>query len=321
MLPVRALDKGDRVDEVMLLGHGGPATEQDLLPFARRVLGQVPAGPQAVEAVVAQYRAIGGISPFNAAIGRQADALAEALKALGRPLPVTVGLLHAAPLISQAFERAAGWGRRHILAVPMVPFQSPSGWGRYVASLEAAVAACLGVPPRVSVLEPWGNEDGHVQAAADRARFALEGVEGLAPSRRASAQLLFSAHAIPEGEAEHAPYAPQFSRMAAAVAGRLGLKGFTLAYQSRPLQARGKWLAPTLEEEIGRLGKAGASAVLLCPLGFICDSKEVLYDMDVLARAAAAEAGLPFARAGTVGDHPAFIGMLADRVLRGWKEA
>ncbi len=311
MLSLRA------VDEVMLLGHGGPATEEDLLPFARRVLGHVPAGPKAVEAVVAQYRAIGGVSPFNAAIGRQADALAEALRALDRPLPVTVGLLHAAPLISQAFARAAGWGRRHVLAVPMVPFQSPSGWGRYVAAMASAVADCRGIPPRVSVLEPWGDEDGHVQAAADRARVALEGMEGLAPSRRASAHLLFSAHAIPEAEAEHAPYAPQFARMAAAVAARLGLKGFTLAYQSKPLQARGTWLAPTLEEEIRRLGEAGTSAVVLCPLGFACDSKEVLYDMDVVARAAAAEACLPFVRAGTVGDHPAFIGMLAARVARG----
>lgn len=298
----------------MLLGHGGPASEEDLLPFARRVLGHVQAGPRAIETVVAQYRAIGGVSPFNAAIGRQADALAGALEVLGRPLPVTVGLLHAAPMVSQAFARAAGWGRRHVLAIPMVPFQSPSGWGRYVAALEAAAASSRGIPPRVSVLEPWWNEDGHVEAAADRARHALE---GLSPARRAAARLLFTAHAIPESEAEHAPYAPQFARVAAAVAGRLGLKAFTLAYQSRPLQARGKWLGPTLEEAIREAGKGGSSAVLLCPLGFTCDSKEVLYDMDVLARASADAAGLPFARSGTVGDHPAFIGMLAARVTRG----
>jgi ferrochelatase len=53
------------------------------------------------------------------------------------------------------------------------------------------------------------------------------------------------------------------------------------------------------------------------PIGFVCDHVEVLYDLDVEARAVAAEIGVRFHRAQTANDHPAFIAMLADLVERG----
>ena len=58
----------------------------------------------------------------------------------------------------------------------------------------------------------------------------------------------------------------------------------------------------------------GAQAVLVVPVGFICDHVEVLFDLDIEAREAAEAAGLRFYRAPTVGTHPAFIGMLSELV-------
>jgi protoheme ferro-lyase len=43
----------------------------------------------------------------------------------------------------------------------------------------------------------------------------------------------------------------------------------------------------------------------------------MLYDLDVEARALAWEVGVDFHRALTSNDHPAFIAMLADLVIRG----
>ncbi len=56
---------------------------------------------------------------------------------------------------------------------------------------------------------------------------------------------------------------------------------------------------------------------MLVPIGFVCDHVEVLYDLDVEARATAASVGLGVSRAETVNDHPAFIRMLADVVRVG----
>ena len=59
---------------------------------------------------------------------------------------------------------------------------------------------------------------------------------------------------------------------------------------------------------------AGVRELVLVPVGFICDHVEVLYDLDVEARATADEAGIRLHRAGTVGDHPRFITMLAELI-------
>jgi protoporphyrin/coproporphyrin ferrochelatase len=53
------------------------------------------------------------------------------------------------------------------------------------------------------------------------------------------------------------------------------------------------------------------------PVGFVCDHVEVLYDLDVEARAVAASCGIGFHRASAANDHPAFVAMLADLVRRG----
>ena len=54
--------------------------------------------------------------------------------------------------------------------------------------------------------------------------------------------------------------------------------------------------------------------MVVAPIGFVCDHVEVLYDLDVEARAVAADAGIGFHRAAAANDHPAFIAMLVDLV-------
>ncbi len=62
------------------------------------------------------------------------------------------------------------------------------------------------------------------------------------------------------------------------------------------------------------LAAAGARDVLLAPIGFVCDHVEVLYDLDVEARATAGQLGVRLARAATCNDQPRFVEMLADVV-------
>ena len=54
---------------------------------------------------------------------------------------------------------------------------------------------------------------------------------------------------------------------------------------------------------------------MLCPVGFLCDHVEVLYDLDVEAAAACREAGITMVRAESVNVHPRFIDALADAVI------
>ena len=52
------------------------------------------------------------------------------------------------------------------------------------------------------------------------------------------------------------------------------------------------------------------------PLGFVADHVETLYDIDILFKKTAIEAGLRFSRAASLNDSPKFISMLADVIKR-----
>ena len=62
----------------------------------------------------------------------------------------------------------------------------------------------------------------------------------------------------------------------------------------------------------------GLQAAVLCPIGFLCDHIEVLYDLDHEAADVARQLDLPLARAETVNDDPLFLGTMADLVLQTW---
>ena len=54
--------------------------------------------------------------------------------------------------------------------------------------------------------------------------------------------------------------------------------------------------------------------MVLCPLGFVADHVEVLYDLDVEAAEVCAELGITMRRAAAVNDDPRFLDMMADVV-------
>jgi ferrochelatase len=60
----------------------------------------------------------------------------------------------------------------------------------------------------------------------------------------------------------------------------------------------------------------GLRAAVLCPIGFVCDHIEVLYDLDREAAGVAREIGLEMTRAEAVNDDPRFLDMMADVVMK-----
>ena len=55
---------------------------------------------------------------------------------------------------------------------------------------------------------------------------------------------------------------------------------------------------------------------MLCPIGFVCDHIEVLYDLDREAAEACRDVGLAMTRAESVNDDPRFLDMMTDVVTK-----
>jgi ferrochelatase len=146
----------------------------------------------------------------------------------------------------------------------------------------------------------------------------------LPESARDEAPVLFSAHGLPESYIERGdPYLDDIRITVAAVTRRLGFgPRAQLCFQSR--LGRKKWLGPYTEHAIDRLAEAGHTALLICPIAFTGEHIETLQEIDILYRERAAALGIThFARARTVGCHPAFINALATLAIaaargRGW---
>ena len=79
----------------------------------------------------------------------------------------------------------------------------------------------------------------------------------------------------------------------------------------------GPWIGPTVEETLSAIRNAGHTAVILQPIGFLCDHVEILFDVDILFRDTAAKIGLRLERPTSLNDSPLLTAALADLAHKG----
>ncbi|HSE05194.1 MAG TPA: ferrochelatase, partial [Methylomirabilota bacterium] len=228
--------------------------------------------------------------------------------------PVWVGMRNWHPFLHEILAEMRDGGCRRALGIILSSLVTEASWSRYVADVAVAREKVGADAPDVVYAAPWSDHPRFIEVMVDRARVALEGLE---PARRAGARLVFTAHSVPIAMAEGSPYAAQLETAARRIAQALGRPAWSVAYQSRSGSPRDPWLEPDVGDVIRALAREGARDVVVVPVGFVCDHVEVLYDLDVEARAIAAACEVGFHRAAAANDHPAFIAMLADLVRRG----
>ena len=163
--------------------------------------------------------------------------------------------------------------------------------------------------PAFTFIESWYDGPRLIEALAAKTAAALARFPD--PSRPF---VLFTAHSLPARIVEAGdPYPDELAATARLVAERLRLLRTGLAYQSAG-RTDEAWLGPDLRDEIRRLAAGGVRELVVCPVGFVADHLEVLYDIDIEAAAVAREVGVRLERAETMNDDPTFIAGLADLV-------
>lgn len=276
----------------------GPGCEAPC--FVSGILGDDPAQAGRVAEVVSHYRHFGGYSPYNRLAAAQADALRGELARRGRRVQLELGFRHWTPWIGEACQRLADCER--VVGVVLAPHAAARSTDLYRTAAPRADIRWAG---------SFHLHPGLAQATADRLRQATL---GWSAGRLNRAALLFTAHAIPQPAEVASGYRGLVAASAALAATAFGKPEHGVAYQSAPATSRVPWSTPAVSDALAALRDAGHEDVLLQPLGFLVDHIEVIYDLDVEAQYTAARLGLRLTRAATVGDHPAFIGALADTV-------
>lgn len=300
-------------DAILLIAFGGPEKMDEVRPFLANVLRGRPVPPQQLETVVRHYAMFNGHSPLKAITLRQASALHAALAGEGLDLPVYVGMRNWHPYLHETLACMAADGVRRALGVIMSAQQSEAGWQRYKHNVAAAQEQLGGQAPRVDYVPGWHNHPLFIDAVSDLAGRAFA---ALSQDKRTRTPLVFTAHSLPCAMPGVDQYVAQVEEGARRVAARLGHPVWRAAYQSRSGDPRTPWLEPDIGAVLRQLAAQGARDLVVCPIGFVCDHMEVLYDLDTEARQLAERLGLTMWRAGTVNDHPAFIQTLAAVVRR-----
>ncbi|MDQ3487292.1 MAG: ferrochelatase [Acidobacteriota bacterium] len=309
-------------DAVLLIAFGGPMGRADIRPFLANVLRGRRVSPERVEEVAHHYELFDGVSPITRLTLRQAEGLRDGLAASGHPLPVYVGMRNWNPYLRDTLAQMSRDGMRRAVGVIAAAHRSYSSCTQYkenVADARRALREAGLADVQVTYVSDWHLSPGFIEANADHVAAA---VQTLPPDVCRDAELVFTAHSIPVSMAQKYPYQSQLEASCLAVAQEIArrtspprLPKWRLVFQSRSGRPEDPWLEPDVCDYLREAPGDGASGVVLCPIGFVCDHIEVLYDLDTEAADVAATLGLPLARASAVNDHPRFVDALAGAVV------
>jgi ferrochelatase len=273
---------------VLCMAYGSPISEQGIEPYYTHIRGGRPPSAESLAELRGRYRAIGG-SPLTEITRAQARALAERLE-----MPVFAGMKHAPPFIADAAAEARAAGIERLVGLPLAPHYADMSLGAYFAALHQAWDGEL--------IVVRGFHDHPAFVAAVRA-LLVEALAGFAPDR-----VFFTAHSLPARiEAAGDRYRERLLESCRLAAAGSELPEWEFAFQSASRTGE-PWLGPDLLEALAR---SRARRALVCPIGFVADHLEILYDIDVEAMAVAREHGIELRRTQSFNARPEFIDALA----------
>ncbi len=272
------------------MAYGSPAgtDENDGIErYYTHIRGGRKPSPEALAELRERYRAIGG-SPLTEITRGQARALAARLE-----LPVFAGMKHAPPFIADAAAEARSAGIERLVGLPLAPHYAEMSLGAYFTSLRQAWDGEL------IVVRGFHDHPAFIAAVRNLLAEALVDFE---PER-----IFFTAHSLPARiEAAGDPYRERLLESCRLVAEGSALPEWEFAFQSASHTGE-PWLGPNLLDSLAR---SDVRRALVCPIGFVADHLEILYDIDVEAIAFSREHGIDLRRTQSFNSRPEFVDAL-----------
>jgi protoporphyrin/coproporphyrin ferrochelatase len=324
---------------ILLLAHGTPNKLSEMAEYLNKVTGGRPMPQEVIEELQHRYEQIGlredplpegpPLTHWTLLQGRMLSEL------LGQP--VYVGMRNWHPYIADVVAQMKADGVEHARVLCLAPQNSRTSTGLYRRALMEAVGNSL----TIDFIAGWADEPLLAQAFAERLWPAWAeacAVTSAAAGKPVRVPILFTAHSVPcrtimssgpsptaqpgapvpadgiqhYGHAQKPdPYPVECKRTAMAVANALHSVGLTdadwyFAFQSQGI-AGAPWIGPTVPDTLKALADSGHKAVVLQPVGFLCDHVEILYDIDIDFKQQAEALGMKLWRAESLNDSPTLI--------------
>ncbi|HET9849555.1 MAG TPA: ferrochelatase [Candidatus Dormibacteraeota bacterium] len=303
---------------VLLMAYGSPNRLDEVEPYFTDIRGGQTPSREAIEELTERYRQVGVPTPLLAVSTNLAQQLEESLRAHppnGTRYSVHLGMKHWTPRIATAVGEAIEAGAGRLIAIVLAPHYSKISTEGYRRQVESALAQDPSRWIGLDFVESWHELEGYLDAVAENVRATR--AQFREPGRVVA---VFTAHSLParilnEGD----PYQDQLLRTSELVAQRAGIENWRFSYQSQSHTGE-PWLGPDLPDMVETLAGEGHRSVLVASVGFIADHLEILYDIDIEAKAKADELGVELRRAPMLNADPrlvqALYALVSERVRR-----
>jgi ferrochelatase len=292
-------------DALLLLSFGGPEGPEQVMPFLENVTRGRGIPRERLADVAEHYLHFGGVSPING-INR---ALIDQLR-VAQALPVYFGNRNWEPYVEDTVTTMRDNGIRRAAVFTTSAWGGYSSCTQYVEDIATARAAAGDGAPELVKLRQYFDHPLFVEMFTDAITAAARTVPD-------GARLVFTAHSIPISARSRCGadlYARQVAYASKFVADAAGYNDYDQVWQSRSGPPQVPWLEPDVADHLSALANAGTKAVIVCPIGFVADHIEVVWDLDQELRQQAEQAGIAFARASTPNADPRFARLAADLI-------
>ncbi|KQB85773.1 ferrochelatase [Corynebacterium lowii] len=307
-------------DALLVLSFGGPEAPEEVVPFLENVTRGRGIPRERLEVVGEHYFHFGGVSPLNR-LNKEIIANVEGeLSRRGMDLPVYFGNRNWHPLGEDTAEQMAADGVRNAIVF------STSAWGGY--------SGCRQYDEDIQrIRQHLAQRDlpeitfTKLRQFYDHPKFITAMAEALKESHARFApgenpRTIFTAHSVPlsantaaGGPEDSGLYERQVAEASRLVAQEAGIENYDLVWQSRSGSPAIPWLEPDIVDHASALhDEEGIKNIVVCPIGFISDHMEVVWDLDTELRQATDERGMHMERTRTAGPTELFTAMVVDLI-------
>jgi len=305
---MRILDRDNGIPAVILMAYGSPNSLDEVADYLSQVRGGRGSSLEEIGHLKNRYQRVGGRTPLLQITKAQSDALEKTLVAEGLPARVSYGMKHWHPFVEDVVEKIDLDNPPILIGLALAPHYSKLSIGGYEDSVRRGLAK-KNSSRRFIMVKSWHLQPSLIKALSSRVSNKLR---EMGDSRETA--LVFTAHSLPIGAvSEDDPYKVQLLQTSKLVAEEARATKWYFAFQSAS-GPHGTWLGPSLKEKISELSRNGTKQILVCPVGFVSDHLEILYDLDVEAREFAESHGIVLDRTPSLNDDPGLIAALAATV-------
>lgn len=302
---------------ILVMSYGTPRSMEQIEAYYTHIRRGRPPSAEQLQALRERYEAIvGGVFPLRENTDKQVAALEETINRLYPQIEFVCyqGMKHAEPFIEDGVKHMAEDGIKEAIGIVLAPHYSTMSVGEYIKRAQDQAEK---FNLSMKFVESYHLHPKLIEALSVRVQDTLQKFAGIEPG---AIKVIFTAHSLPARILEIGdPYPDQLIATSEAIVAQTGISQWQFVWQSAGQTAM-PWLGPDILEVLPTVKEEGFRNVVVCPIGFVSDHLEVLYDLDIEAKQEAEQLGMRLERTESLNTDPLYMETLSEAVWDKWRE-